>query len=240
MLVIPKGSMRKRKYKAIFFDAGNTLFEVYPSVGKLYAQVAETYGAVFDPQVIETHFRSEWQLRPKDYHLIEPCTQESERAWWYDLVKTIFDRCGGMQRFDEFFVELYELFASEKVWRLFPEVDEVLTACEQRGVVIGIVSNWDSRLFTICERLQLKSRFRFILASAVVGVSKPDPGIFKIALEHAQVAAEDALHIGDSWEDDVQGARAAGLDVLLLQRHNPLRRPGVALAGSLRDILEFC
>ena len=121
----PEGSLRNRKYKAIFFDAGNTLFEVYPSVGELYAQVAESYGGRFDPQVIGTYFREEWQRRPKQCHHAKPCTEKTERAWWYGLVKTVFDRCGGLQRFDDYFEELYELFASEKVWRLFPEVNEV-------------------------------------------------------------------------------------------------------------------
>ena len=89
---------------------------------------------------------------------------------------------------------------------------------------MGIVSNWDSRLFHICEGLQLNQYFDFILASAVFGASKPSPKIFEEALKRSGVEAQDAVHIGDSFKDDIQGAHGAGLSAILIDRH-PKGRP---------------
>jgi len=240
MLVVPKGSLQTTKHKAVFFDAGNTLFKVHPSVGELYAQVAREYDAVFDAQTIENIFHEEWRRRSGNGHFTFSGSARKERIWWHDLVKAVFDQLGGIQKFEEYFDQLYELFAGESVWRLFPEVSGVLEECNRRGVIFGIVSNWDSRLLQICDRLHLTPHLKFILASTIVGVSKPDPGIFRLALQHAGVTPQEAIHVGDSIEDDVYGARAAGIDALLIERNRNCELPGIAATDSLQAILEFC
>ncbi|MBN1596068.1 HAD-IA family hydrolase [candidate division FCPU426 bacterium] len=240
MLVIPDGSLQHTKHKAVFFDAGNTLFEIQPSVGELYAQVAKEYGVRFKAGALETLFRKEWQRRSGGGHFTSPQSKGQERAWWYDLVKSVVDRLGGLKPFDAYFERLYDLFASEQVWRLFPEVPEVLKECRRRGVVVGIVSNWDSRLMTICDRLQLSGYCTFIIASAAVGIAKPDPAIFQLALERAGVTAQEAMHVGDSVEDDVYGARAAGVDALWIWRGVCRQAEGIAMTDSLRHVLELC
>ncbi|MEW6516167.1 MAG: HAD-IA family hydrolase [candidate division FCPU426 bacterium] len=234
-MTIPAGAPH-RKYRAIFFDAGNTLFAVHPSVGAWYADVAQRHGLECDPQALEDYFRAEWEQRAVRY--LAPA---DEHEWWRGLVRAVMDRAGGIRRFDPFFEDLYDLFASERVWRLFPETREVLAACRGRGAVVGIVSNWDSRLERICAGLGLTPQVDFILASAVVGVAKPDPGIFRLALQRAGVAADEALHIGDSLQDDVMGARAAGLDALWLTREGGSDGPPeVRQAASLRSVLNLC
>ncbi len=243
MLTIPRGTIRPGHYKAIFFDAGNTLFKVQPSVGTVYARTAKLFGFKLGPgeqTALERYFQEEWKQRSSRGRFDLGGTLKEERQWWYDLVKAVFDRLGGMDHFDPFFDHLYELFASAEVWQLFPETCHVLETCRERGLVVGIVSNWDSRLLKICEGLGLSGKVDFIIASAMVGISKPDPAIFHMALERAGVKPDEAIHLGDSLEDDIYGAYAAGMDALLIERSQDRRQQDVAMADSLHAVLDFC
>ena len=150
--------------------------------------------------------------------------EQLERNFWKTLVHEVFTATGGVNDFENFFTELYDLFARPEVWRLYPDVEELLKNLKKQGKKMGIVSNWDSRLFHICEGLQLNQYFDFVLASAVFGASKPSPKIFEEALKRSGVEAKDAVHIGDSFKDDIEGARGVGVSAILIDRH-PKGRP---------------
>ena len=81
-----------------------------------------------------------------------------------------------------------------------------------------MVSNWDERLPPLLDDLGLGRRFDAVVYSAAVGVEKPDPRIFLHALERLGVEPEDAVHVGDSAREDVEGALAAGMEALHLVR----------------------
>jgi len=98
------------------------------------------------------------------------------------------------------------------------------------------VSNWDSSLPDLLAALGLSPYFDGVLVSALFGASKPAPSIFGEAVRQAGVPAGEVLHVGDSLHDDYDGARAAGLAALLVDRHG--RAPaGVDAVGSLEEIL---
>jgi len=208
--------------KAFFFDAGGTLFRPYPSVGEIYAEVARRHGVTSDPQELETLFHRTWEKHDGLASLARRSGQRSgqkeEREWWRSLVGEVFSQFGRMENFEAFFDELYDRFASPGAWRLFDDTLPLLQELKRRGRILGIVSNWDSRLFGLCEGLGLSPYLDFILASAVVGFAKPNPRIFQEALRRARVRPEEALHVGDSLEDDVWGAREAGIQAIFLDR----------------------
>jgi len=83
---------------------------------------------------------------------------------------------------------------------------------------MGIVSNWDSHLPVLLERLGLASRFDAVLVSAIEETGKPEPQIFQRACRRLSVEPGEALHVGDSPREDYEAARAAGLQALLLDR----------------------
>ena len=204
--------------KAVFFDAGGTLFKPYPSVGEIYAQVAGRHGLKAHAHELETLFHETWKARDGLASLSSHSGEKEERKWWYALVREVFSKIGKVTDFELFFEELYDLFARPEAWRLFPDVLPVMQELKKRGKVVGIVSNWDSRLFGICEGLGLSSHLDFILASAVVGAAKPHPRIFQEALRRAQVLPGEAVHVGDSLTDDVWGAEQAGIRGILIDR----------------------
>jgi putative hydrolase of the HAD superfamily len=188
-------------------------------VGEIYARVAARYGSRARAEDLQAYFYEAWLERDAlGAGTAGPLTEKIERDWWRALVAAVFERAGGVSDFEAFFAELYDLFARAECWRLFPEVPEVLAELKGRGVRLGVVSNWDSRLPKILEGLGIAGYFDFVLASAHVGAAKPAARIFEEALARAGVAGAEAVHIGDSCEDDVHGARRAGLHAVWLDR----------------------
>ncbi len=100
----------------------------------------------------------------------------------------------------------------------YPEVDATLTRLRERGVALAVVSNWDVGLTMHLDALDRTSRFDAVVVSAVVGVPKPDAEIFHTACRAVGVAPGDALHCGDDAANDRDGAEAAGLHAVLLDR----------------------
>jgi len=204
--------------KAVFFDAGGTLFQPHPSVGEIYSEVAARHGLVAEPEELERIFHEAWVKRDGLASLSTHSGEKQERQWWHALVLEVFSSVGQIDDFESFFEELYDRFASPEAWRLFPDALPALREMKKRGKTIGIVSNWDSRLFGICEGLGLRQYLDFVLASAVVGAAKPHPMIFQEALRHARVGPSEAVHVGDSLEDDVLGAQRSGIHAVFIDR----------------------
>ncbi len=117
----------------------------------------------------------------------------------------------------------------------FPDVRPTLSTLKERGLARVIASNWDWSLPQWVERVGLDGLVDGTASSAVAGAPKPAPDVFRRALRIAGVGAGEAVHVGDSLEGDVHGARAAGLRAVLLQRH------GEAPDGveSIRSLAEL-
>ncbi len=98
-----------------------------------------------------------------------------------------------------------------------------------RGVRVCIVSNSEGKLAELFDRLDLSSRFDHVIDSALVGVEKPDPAIFRMALDRLTVTAARALHLGDTVATDVVGARNAGIRTALID-------PFAHYVGQFEDV----
>jgi putative hydrolase of the HAD superfamily len=223
------------KAKVIFFDAGGTLFRPYPSVGEIYARVAGTHGVQVDAAQVEKTFHAQWHKRDGTASLAELTSEKIEREWWYALVRDVFGNLGEFDNFDAFFHELYDLFARAECWRLFEDTVPVLEELQRRRYRMGIISNWDHRLFSIVEQLGLTPYFEHVTASAAVGSAKPGKKIFEAALAAMKASPHECLHVGDSLEDDFHGASRAGLSAVLLDRHRKAYNDVVRIE-SLRDL----
>lgn len=114
----------------------------------------------------------------------------------------------------------------------YPDAGPALAALRERGLRLCCVSNWDYGLGEVLEQIGIADALDDIVTSAAVGARKPDPAIFTAALAVVGCAAADAIHVGDSAED-VAGARAAGIDVLRIDRD------GGADVSSLAEIVDF-
>ena len=114
----------------------------------------------------------------------------------------------------------------------FLEAPAALAELRELGLRLVCVSNWDVSLTEVLERCDLATALDGVVSSAEAGARKPDPAIFGPALEIAGCSAEQALHVGDTVEEDVEGARAAGIRALHLDRG------GEGDIASLAEIAE--
>jgi len=161
---------------------------------------------------------------------------DGERGFWRSFVQEVFQRVGGGALPDGLLDELIAHFHRQESWAVYPEVLGVLEALHERGLKVLVVSNWDSTLPALLDRLDLTRHFDGVVVSALVGASKPAREIFDTALALAGVAAHEALHVGDSPSEDYEGARNAGLPALLLDRAG-IARGGFDSIRSLQEIL---
>jgi HAD superfamily hydrolase (TIGR01509 family) len=120
-------------------------------------------------------------------------------------------------RMDEVARALQSLHQDWHLWcRTMPGTAESLDRLRAAGFRLAVVSNSDGRVEEALAAAGIRDRFDVILDSALVGVEKPDPAIFRAALTALGVAPEEALYVGDLYEVDVVGARAAGIEAVLL------------------------
>jgi len=112
---------------------------------------------------------------------------------------------------------LTRLHQQRHLWSsLAADTHEALGRLRAAGIRLGVVSNSDGRVEEALEAADLLRYFDVVLDSALVGVEKPDPAIFRAALEALDVRPDEALFVGDLYEVDVVGARAAGMTAVLL------------------------
>jgi putative hydrolase of the HAD superfamily len=214
--------------EAITFDVGGTLIRPWPSVGHVYAEVAARHGlGHLTAASLEERFRVVWSRRPQ---LAET------RAGWEQLVDDAFSGLAQAPPGQAFFSELYDRFAAPEAWRIYDDVPPVLERLAAGGFRLAVVSNWDERLRGLLQRLGLDSPFEAIVVSCEVGCRKPDRDIFAEAARRLGLPAGQILHIGDSVEMDLLGARNAGFKALQIDRGATEASPD--LLQSMLDLFD--
>lgn len=206
--------------RIIFFDAAGTLLRVNGSVGEIYARLAREHGKIVSVQGLEAGFRRCFVTAPPMAFPGAEADQipRLEKAWWHDVVWQVFAPLGSFPGFETYFNALYDFFAEPQAWQLYPEARRTLTALHTHGYRLGVISNFDARLFGVLDGLGIGHFFDPIIASTRAGAAKPEPAIFQQALAECDLQPQEALHIGDSYELDIVGAQQAGLTPVLVER----------------------
>jgi putative hydrolase of the HAD superfamily len=234
----------RQPIRVVFFDAAETLFHVNGSVAEIYLRHAVLFGYQAKPdslaRITEAFKRAFHDAPPPVFAATESAQiKQSERLWWFDVVHNVFYRIGMFDRFDEFFEHVFEVFADPVSWKVYPEVLPTLKDLRHRGLELGIVSNFDSRLFKVLKGLGLAEVFDTVTISSLAHAAKPSPKIFEAALEQHAVDPGEAMHVGDSVRDDVEGATKAGLAAVLLARQGKQAPPGIPVIRTLDELIPL-
>ena len=208
------------RIKAIFFDAGNTL--IYPRLDEMAAEL--TAGGY--PASVEDFYASESEGKKKLDAWLGPLLEtramppQVDRVYWTEYIHALLRRLRvPLTAHSAVTNQIIERFREIQFWsRVFPETVPLLTRLRDEGYYLGVISNSVGTMEEQLERVGLARYFRTILDSAVVGVEKPHPAIFNMALERAEISADEALFVGDTYGTDIGGARLAGLRGVLIDR----------------------
>jgi beta-phosphoglucomutase len=122
---------------------------------------------------------------------------------------------------------------------LFSDVLPALEALRSLGMPMGVVSNFDMHLEEVLRRFGLLGYFEFVIVSAAVGVAKPNPRIFDLAVSQAGEPRQRLLYVGDHVGDDVEGAWGAGLDAVLIARRDRHADALCPRIGSLLELVDY-
>ena len=208
--------------RGLLIDAMGTLLEPAAPVAVTYARKAAAVGVTVSPERISHAFRAAYQAAPP---LAFPdqsvkSLDQQEKEWWLACVGDTFQRAG--QPLDKTVLrkltrQLFYHYASPEAWVVPEDVPRCLRRWHGAGLKLAVVSNFDSRLDSLLETLWLRHWFTAVLISSRCGVAKPDPRLFQLALERLEFLPHEVWHLGDSRED-LQGARAAGIRCILVQR----------------------
>jgi HAD superfamily hydrolase (TIGR01549 family) len=237
-------SRPSRPLRAVFFDAGNTLVRM--NYAAITARLLD-HGVRVDVGDVQ---RAEWRARVRldaslgERLLTHASTESADTGDLYS--RLILEELGVIDR---------AVIEAMAVWRRAynrpvglwnarePDAEAALRLVRGAGLGAGVISNSNGSVRSILDSHGLGAYLDFVLDSSEVGVEKPDPRIFELALQRAGLAAPEAVYVGDIYSIDVLGARRAGLPAILLDpgSYSPPRdcptAPGVlaAVQKILRD-----
>jgi len=205
--------------EAVFFDAGNTLLKPHPSMEEVCMEVLASHGLLAEEQRLEEALQASERYYEERYWTDDTfwASEKEARRMWVELYSLLAQELGAedARALGEV---LYEEFGKGSRWALYEDVIPAMRALKEMGVLMGVVSNWDARLAGLCLELDLSPFLHFVVSSACVGRIKPEPSIFRMALERAGVEASRTIHVGDHYYADVLGARGAGVIPVWLNR----------------------
>jgi putative hydrolase of the HAD superfamily len=212
------------------FDAGNTLvFLDYP---RLAEGVGKALGLSLSGEGLSRH--SSDAARAMELAV----GTDQERAAIF--LEALFVLAGvPAERLGEVRECLARMHRERHLWSSVPDrSDQSLARLRAAGLRLGVVSNSDGRVEQALEAAGLRQYFDVVVDSALIGVEKPDPKIFQAALEALGVAAEEALYVGDLYEVDVLGARAAGIEAVLFGKPRAGANSPCRSTGSIEELVN--
>ena len=224
----------------VFLDVGGTLIYPDPPVAHVYASALQDRGIAADPEDVHRQFESAWRALRTGKSLRYGPSESDARRWWRAVVRRTVQHFGEPNDFEPMFQELWEHFAAARSWKVYVDVAPTLHALTERGLSLALISNWDLRLVPVLKGLGLWERFEPRVISFQIGIEKPDVGIFRHALRSCAGTPRGAVHVGDSYEEDVLGALEAGLHAVLLRREDSgAGCAGVPVIRTLTQLVDM-
>ena len=255
--------------RAVFFDLAGTLIKVRGGIGAQYSAIARDYGVEADAAAIDVAFPGAFasadsrrgtdpqiladsrrgadpqRADSRRFHGVSAEVASLEKGFWKEVVRLVFAEAGGLGQFrdgqfDRYFDRLFDYFATSAGWTIYPDVVPVLGDLKRRGFILGLITNFDHRVFTLVDALELACFIDSITIPALAGAAKPERAIFGYALARHGLQASEAVQVGDSIRDDVEGACAAGLRGVLVDRRGRSTHPaGIPTISSLDHLLSI-
>jgi HAD superfamily hydrolase (TIGR01549 family) len=198
--------------RAVLFDVDFTLFRPGPELGpEGYRRAGERHGLALDPERYAEARLASIETLSRERDLVH-----DEEVWIAFTEEIVRGMGGDAEGARACAVDMVRAWERHENFSLYEDALPALEALRGHGLRIGLVSNGQRDLeeFAAHHTLEVDA----MVGSKSHGRTKPHPSIFVAALEALDVAADEAAMVGDSYEDDIEGARSLGMRAILLDR----------------------
>jgi putative hydrolase of the HAD superfamily len=225
------------RFRAVFFDVGETLVHVEPSFADLFVTVLAGAGHERSGEEVReatTHVYVRFSEAARDGSMWTTSPERSREFW-----TSVYDRMLNELRVpdgDGLASTLYREFTRMENYVLFDDVRPTLAALQEAGLLLGIVSNFEAWLEDWFGLHELIETFPVRVISGIEGIEKPDERIYRLALERANVDATDTAYVGDNPEFDVVPPAALGMFPVLVDRRDRFPDHTGARVRDLREL----
>ena len=214
-MTLPPALPLPTRPRAVLFDAGFTLIEPAEPVPAVYWRHAAGHLAAAERDAFMERLADCWRRRGETFTSGRPGLESSdalEAASWRRFTAAVVAPFPPLAAVHAQWLEtLVGHFDRPESWRPYPDVADTLQELRAGGCRLAVVSNWHSRLAAILSGLGLGDAFAHVGTSAAVGFRKPHAAPFRAALAAVDVSPRQAVHVGDSLEEDIAGALRAGI-----------------------------
>ena len=236
--------------KFITFDITNTLIKVSPSVGYHYRNLAKKFDYEFDEEVLNKNFGRFFKHQNKLHPGYGYKSGMNSQDWWHGIIRNLVHENSKSKmlqpptelEISKISEHIYLEFSKEIYWKKYENCDSILDSLKQKGFGLGVISNFDERLFEIVKNLGIKNYFDWILIpSNSGGHSKPDRDIFLKAFELSKMKdPNELLHVGDDLELDIKASESCGFNSILVKHSSIINEHETSLnqAYNLNDLLD--
>jgi putative hydrolase of the HAD superfamily len=224
-------------YRAVFFDAGETLVHPHPSFPELLTLTLREEGLEVDPALIleKLHVVSDRFARSAREGELWSTSPERSKRFWGSVYGGLLAEMGLVYG-DGLAARLYSTFTDLSNYRLFPDVERTMDRLAAAGLRLGVISNFEEWLERLLESLDATRFFEVRIISGVEGMEKPDPRIFHLALDRMGVSPEESVYVGDNPMFDIEPAVEVGMFAILLDRRGRFPDHAGARITSLEDL----
>jgi putative hydrolase of the HAD superfamily len=229
--------------KIVFFDAGGTILEPYPTFAEAFTRICRTHGYEVAPGDVQAVFHRQG---PNVADVVRETgvanvttSAEASQVFWRHLY-TMFLRALGIED-DELRDDLLRTFSDKASYKLFPEVMDAFEELRAVGYRLGLISNFEGWLEEVLIEEKAGDIFDVRVISGIEGVEKPDPQIYRLALERAGAEPHECVHVGDSISNDLEPATAVGMKAVMIDRSGSFPDaswPRITTLGELPGLLR--
>jgi putative hydrolase of the HAD superfamily len=231
---MPECSVKNvRDAGAVFFDAVGTLIFPEPSAATIYAAVGQRHGSRLSAADIAPRFAATFRRQEAlDEILGWRTSEEREVERWRTIVSEVLD---DVRDAEACFRELFEHFRRPSAWRVADDAAATLQTLAGQGPVLGLASNYDGRLRDVVAGLPVLAPIRHLAISSEIGWRKPAPQFFAALARFVGLPSDRLVLVGDDRVNDYEGARAAGLAAILVDREG--KHPTATCIAQLSELI---
>lgn len=201
--------------EGVFFDLGLTL--IYPSIAEDSIRLLEELGSSIPFSSMEEAVYKTDQHFFKHYPGVLNQPVEYFFPWYAEVLMKHLN----IEVFVPTFAKgMLNKYPPRSRWILYPDTIPALKKLSDEGCHLGLITNWDLSARRVVEEVGIMPYFHTIVVSAEEGIEKPDEKIFSLAIERSGLNPSKLLYIGDNYRDDVEGARGAGIEGVLINRYS--------------------